>query len=99
VVAVNGNGEMQTLPNLKYRLIQEDWDYQWYYSNSYWDYSVSIVTAASRGDSATAADKPVKVGGHVDWGSYRLEVFDRPRARPALRLCRMVRGAGRQLNA
>ena len=62
---------------LKYRLIQEDWDYQWYYSNGYWDYNVSIRDGRiQNGDFATAADKPVKVGGHVDWGSYRLEVYD-----------------------
>ncbi|HVR67517.1 MAG TPA: MG2 domain-containing protein [Verrucomicrobiae bacterium] len=77
VVAVNGNGEMQTLPNLKYRLIQEDWDYQWYYSNGYWDYNVSVRDGRiQNGDFAATADKPAKVGGHVDWGSYRLEVFD-----------------------
>ena len=77
VIAVNGNGDLQALPNLKYRLIQEDWDYQWYFSNGYWDYNYRIRDGRTQtGDFATLADKPVKLSGHVDWGSYRFEVYD-----------------------
>jgi alpha-2-macroglobulin len=77
VIAVNGNGDLKALSNLKYRLIQEDWDYQWYFSNGYWDYNYRIRDGRTQtGDFATLADKPVKLSGHVDWGSYRLEVYD-----------------------
>jgi hypothetical protein len=76
-VAVNGDGKLQPVQNLKYRLVQEDWDYQWYYSAGYWDYRVTVRDGRVQGgDFATSADNPVKLSGNVDWGSYRFEVFD-----------------------
>jgi uncharacterized protein YfaS (alpha-2-macroglobulin family) len=77
VVAVDPAGTAVALPKAKYRLVREEWDYQWYYRNSAWDYEVVVRDAGStNGEIAIAADKPARVAENVQWGPYRLEVYD-----------------------
>jgi uncharacterized protein YfaS (alpha-2-macroglobulin family) len=77
VVAVDPDGKPVERKGLTYRFVEEDWDYQWYYAKNAWDYDVVVrdkpVTSGSLG--ATAGG-PAKLSLQVDWGHYRLEVFD-----------------------
>jgi hypothetical protein len=77
VVALNGEGVKQEAQTLQYRLVREEWDYDWFYAGGSWDYHVSIHD----GEFTTAA-APVGATGTttvqvpVRWGPYRLEVYD-----------------------
>jgi hypothetical protein len=77
VVAVNADGTPAAASTLRYQLVYEDWNYQWYYSNGSWDYEV-IVRDQPResGEVSATAEMPGRIAHHVDWGQYRLEVFD-----------------------
>jgi alpha-2-macroglobulin len=77
VVAVNGAGAA-IAENLRYRLIPEDWDYQWFFKDGNWDYRVVTrdKPAAASGLLQIAADKAGHLALKVDYGYYRLEVFD-----------------------
>ena len=78
VVAVNAAGAASAAGGLQYRLIPEDWDYQWFFKDGNWDYR--IVTrdkpAAGSGKLDVAGDKPGRLSFKVEYGYYRLEVFD-----------------------
>src|SRR5262249_3428843 len=62
---------------LQYQLVAEDWDYQWYYSGGNWDYHVVVRDLPLKsGDLSTAADAPGRIAYPVNWGRFRVEVFD-----------------------
>jgi Large extracellular alpha-helical protein len=65
-------------PRVQYRLVPEDWDYQWFYKDSNWDYK--IVTrdkpAVATGKLDLKPGESAKLSLKVDWGYYRLEVYD-----------------------
>ncbi|MEX2201088.1 MAG: MG2 domain-containing protein [Dongiaceae bacterium] len=63
--------------SLRYDLIREEWDYQWFYDNGIWDYSVTVRDMPQTGGSVeTTPDGSGLVSMVLDWGSYRLEVYD-----------------------
>jgi uncharacterized protein YfaS (alpha-2-macroglobulin family) len=78
VIAVDAQGKQAAAGGLTYRLVPEDWDYQWFFKDGNWDYK--IVTrdkaAIGTGKLPVAADKPGHLSFKVDYGYYRLEVFD-----------------------
>lgn len=77
VVALGRDGKTKAQPNLSYRLVREDWDYVWFYRDNRWDYDYVVRDAeSSTGAVTVAADQPAKLSLPVDWGRYRLEVFD-----------------------
>lgn len=77
VLAVGRDGKAKVQPNLSYRLVREDWDYVWYYRDNRWDYDYIVRDAeSSTGTVNVAADQPAKLSLPVNWGRYRLEVFD-----------------------
>ena len=65
------------MSKLDYRLIREEWSYDWFYSGSSWDYHVSIQDGEARtGSQANVSGEPVTISEAVQWGNYRLEVYD-----------------------
>jgi uncharacterized protein YfaS (alpha-2-macroglobulin family) len=77
VLALDANGKTVARPDLQYRLVKEDWDYNWYFSNGSWDYAVTIRDGSvTTGSVSIPGDRPGTVQQAVDWGNYRLEVFD-----------------------
>ncbi|HKF62672.1 MAG TPA: MG2 domain-containing protein [Dongiaceae bacterium] len=78
VIAVDKAGAMAAASGLQYRLIPEDWDYQWFYKDSNWDYRVVTrdKAAVATGNLDLTAGSSGKLSLKVDWGYYRLEVFD-----------------------
>jgi len=63
---------------LQYKIVQEDWDYHWYYRNG-WRYTLNRydVRQVASGELTTNADGMARVDvGVQKWGRYRLEVTD-----------------------
>jgi len=57
--------------------VEEDWDYQWFYAKNAWDYDVVVRDKGlSSGTLNATSAMPAKLSVNVDWGHYRLEVFD-----------------------
>ncbi|HEY2112608.1 MAG TPA: MG2 domain-containing protein, partial [Dongiaceae bacterium] len=78
LIAVNKAAAMAAANGVQYRLVPEDWDYQWFYKDSNWDYK--IVTrdkpAVATGKVDLKPGESAKLSLKVDWGYYRLEVYD-----------------------
>ncbi len=90
------DGKTKAQPNLSYRLVREDWDYVWFYRDNRWDYDYVVRDAeSSTGPVTVAADQPAKLSLPVNWGRYRLEVFDAATVdgQFGALLCRLVVGA------
>jgi uncharacterized protein YfaS (alpha-2-macroglobulin family) len=77
VIAIDAEGKPIDRAGLSYRLVQEDWDYQWFYYNNSWDYDVVVRDkGVANGNLDATVAAPAKLTLNVDWGHYRLEVFD-----------------------
>jgi uncharacterized protein YfaS (alpha-2-macroglobulin family) len=77
VIAVDAEGKPIDRAGLAYRFVQEDWDYQWFYANNAWDYDVVVRDkGVANGNLNATAAAPTKLSLSVDWGHYRLEVYD-----------------------
>jgi uncharacterized protein YfaS (alpha-2-macroglobulin family) len=77
VAAVNADGTPAAAAKLRYQLVTEEWDYQWYYSNGSWDYQVVVRDLPREsGELSVSADRPGHIAHTVGWGRYRMEVFD-----------------------
>lgn len=76
-IAVGDDGSRKALDKVSYRLVQEDWDYQWFLRNGYWDYQAVVRDIpGTSGEIAIGADGAAKIGIPVDYGQYRLELYD-----------------------
>lgn len=58
---------------LRYQLIDEQWDYRWYYRYGVWDYQVTVDDVPM---GSGVVDESGNFALSLDWGHYRLEVFD-----------------------
>ncbi|HKP22713.1 MAG TPA: alpha-2-macroglobulin, partial [Dongiaceae bacterium] len=77
VVALDKSGAPTAVSKLDYRLIREEWSYDWFYSGSSWDYHVSIQDGEARtGTLSNVSTEPTTISEAVQWGNYRLEVYD-----------------------
>jgi alpha-2-macroglobulin len=78
VLALGGDVKTAAARGLQYRLVPEDWDYQWFYKDGNWDYKVVTrdKPALGSGTIDLAADKPGRLSFKVDWGYFRLEIYD-----------------------
>ena len=77
VIALDGEGQRIALSGATFQLVREIYDYQWYLGGSGWDYRVVVRDRPiTSGSIPIAADAPALVEEVVDWGRYRLDVFD-----------------------
>jgi len=78
IIAVDKAAAAANAKGLEYRLVPEDWDYQWFYKDSNWDYRVVTrdKPAIATGKLDLKAGEPGRLSFKVDWGYYRLEVYD-----------------------
>jgi len=76
-IAVGPAGARVAGPGLEYTLFAEDYDYVWYQSGSRW-YAESVIRdrRVSGGALDIPLDRPAEIQVALDWGRYRLEVFD-----------------------
>ncbi len=77
IIALDSAGKEQAVPELQYRLVREEWDYDWFYAGGSWDYHISIHDGASEtGVVAASAGAPARIEKPVRWGNFRLEIYD-----------------------
>ena len=77
VIAVDETGNRVSRGGLRYELVRERWDYDWFLQGGAWDYRISIRDEpVTGGEVDITADRPTRVEAAVDWGRYRLEVYD-----------------------
>ncbi len=77
LLALDGEGQRIGAPSVKYRLIHEEWDYDWYFAQGSWDYHVLVRDGDVRaGEAAIGLAEPARIAEGVDWGNYRLEIHD-----------------------
>ncbi|WP_374383616.1 MG2 domain-containing protein [Dongia sp.] len=77
VVALGADGKPKAQSGLSYRLVREDWDYVWFYRDNRWDYDYVVRDAeSSTGAMSVDPGQPGKLSLPVQWGPYRVEVFD-----------------------
>ncbi len=79
IIAVDAEGKSIAASGATYRLVPEDWDYQWFFKDGNWDYKVVTRDKAAIGTGTLpiVADKPGHLSFKVDYGYYRLEVYDK----------------------
>lgn len=77
VIAVNSDGTLKAVQNLKYTLYQEDHDYVWFKKNDEWSFEVVIRDQpVATGEISTTSATPAVLQEAVKFGGYRLEVRD-----------------------
>jgi alpha-2-macroglobulin len=75
IALADGAGLSETA--LEYAFYREDWVYRWFRANGAWDYTVQVIDKPlSGGRLQTETTAPVELAQTVEWGRYRLEVFD-----------------------
>ncbi|MCV3241167.1 alpha-2-macroglobulin family protein [Mesorhizobium sp. ZC-5] len=84
VIAVNPDGERQSLAGLNWSLVKVERNYQWYRNGSSWNYEpVTFTKAVANGKVDAAADKDGEITVATDWGRYQLEIETDDPAGPA----------------
>jgi alpha-2-macroglobulin len=76
VIALDQNGQLIVGHGLAWSLIKERYDYDWTRSNGRWSYTTTIQSVDVTGGDITTSSKPIDISAPVDWGNYRLEVYD-----------------------
>ena len=78
LIALNPQGLPHAVNGLRYELYREEYNYYWYYRSNRWDYKLIIQDSdAVAGGSLDLTEQPyiLRQNG-LDWGRYRLEVYD-----------------------
>ena len=78
LVALDKDGKPRAAKGLRWNLVKENWNYQWYYRNGAWAYEVVVRDRlVSSGTVDISAPGPAALQTPaVDYGRYRLEVTD-----------------------
>ncbi|MDD3447185.1 MAG: MG2 domain-containing protein, partial [Zavarzinia sp.] len=78
LVALDKDGKPRAAKGLRWNLVKENWNYQWYYRNGAWAYEVVVRDRlVSSGTVDISASGPAALQTPaVDYGRYRLEVTD-----------------------
>lgn len=76
LILIDGEGRRIEGSGLRYELVKEQYRYYWWWRGS-WDYEFSTYDVpVTDGALAIAADGATTLSFPVDWGRYRLDVFD-----------------------
>jgi len=76
VLALAPDGSPIAGESLHWTLVREIRDYRWFRTDAGWDYTVTVTDRDAASGQVTTGAEPVRVAAPVDWGSYRLEVYD-----------------------
>ena len=77
VIAVDHDGTMRPAEGLVAELFRERYEYHWYYRNSSWNYKVLFSDRSLSSETLSLrADAPGELAFNLDWGRYRVEVYD-----------------------
>lgn len=76
VVALAADGGRRAA-GLEFLFVRERWDYRWFQRDGAWDYEVNIIDEPLGGGRLDVGDSaPAELAQAVEWGRYRLEVYD-----------------------
>ncbi|MFN3229544.1 MAG: alpha-2-macroglobulin family protein, partial [Asticcacaulis sp.] len=81
LVALNAAGEGVSAKGVSYRIISENWDYDWYQQDGRWQWrrtNRDVVAVAGTVD--LKGETPVQISRRLGWGDYRLELDHGPTA-------------------
>lgn len=77
LIALDSEGERIALPGANWELVREIHDYQWFSTGGSWDYRIVVRDRpVASGTIDIAAADPAEILEMVEWGRYRLDVFD-----------------------
>lgn len=76
LVALTAQGEAAELDALRFDLYRENWRYRWFRRNGEWDSQRTVRDELVRRGSLTLDGGTAEFRDTLDWGRYRLEVYD-----------------------
>jgi uncharacterized protein YfaS (alpha-2-macroglobulin family) len=77
LIGLDPDGKPAAIKGLRWDLVEEIYDYQWYSTDGHWDYKVVIRDRkVADGTADVAPGTPAKVAQQVGWGNFRLDVYD-----------------------
>jgi uncharacterized protein YfaS (alpha-2-macroglobulin family) len=86
VIAVDAAGRRVAAPGVGWRLISEQWSYDWFQQDGCWQWRRSSrEVAVAPGVLAVSAGGPARLSGRLGWGDYRLELLGADGARTVRR--------------
>ncbi len=75
LIAVDPDGARTAEQGVSWSLYKVDTSFQWYRSDGRWDYeTIETKSRVANGTVDIGADRPARIEGQVEWGTYRLEV-------------------------
>lgn len=94
LVALDRSGKPVSRTGLRYEIVREEVDYQWYQLNGEWRFeTITRDRLLSTGTVSIGADKPASLTTRVEWGAYRVTVRE-PGDRGAATSTRFYAGWG-----
>ncbi|MGO4728674.1 MULTISPECIES: MG2 domain-containing protein [unclassified Inquilinus] len=77
LIGLDADGRPAAIKGLRWDLVEEIHDYQWYSTDGRWDYKVLIRDRkVADGTADVAPNAPAAVRQQVGWGNFRLDVYD-----------------------
>ncbi|WP_333585838.1 alpha-2-macroglobulin family protein [Phenylobacterium sp.] len=86
LIAVNAQGQRIAASAAQWRLISENWDYDWFQQDGRWQWRrTSRDALIDQGRVDIAAGQPARLSRRLGWGDYRLELWTAEGARSVIR--------------
>ncbi|WP_370689785.1 alpha-2-macroglobulin [Phenylobacterium sp.] len=75
LIAVDPTGRRIAAPGVTWRLVSENWDYDWFQQDGRWQWRrTSRDTLVDQGTVNLAAGEPARLSRRLGWGDYRIEL-------------------------
>ena len=76
IIALDRDGKRVAANGLRFELLRETWQYDWYSVNGSWRHRSRFATSRSRPEPSTSRRRPGDPGAQLPAGRYRWEVSD-----------------------
>ena len=77
VIGLDAGGRPAAIKGLRWDLVEEIHDYQWFSTDGHWDYKVvTRDRKVADGTADVAPNAPAAIRQAVGWGNFRLDVYD-----------------------
>lgn len=75
LIAVNPAGQRVAVGGVQWRLVSENWDYDWFQQDGRWQWRrTSRDALVDQGQVNIAAGQPARLSRRLGWGDYRIEL-------------------------
>ncbi|MBA4793536.1 MAG: alpha-2-macroglobulin family protein [Phenylobacterium sp.] len=75
LIAVDAHGRRIAAPGVTWRLVSENWDYDWFQQDGRWQWRrTSRDVLVDQGQVSIAAGDPARLSRRLGWGDYRIEL-------------------------